>query len=156
MIIMIIMKKIILIFLIIMTLTLSSCSNKNSYTDAEIFGARAAYTISRHIGDATSFVITYIDYTEENDTKKVNANCALYYTKTEFKSFLFVLGVGEYFENKEAEGKAVYDEKTGLYMVNFGDTFIAKNEENKLDDRKILKLFNEYLKTGDGSLIGIE
>lgn len=141
-------------FLLLLPL-LASCAS-NGYGDEEVFAARAAYAISRHIGDATSFVISYIEYSESDGDVRVTADCALYYTGSDFERYVYAVGTGKYFEDKTAEGKGVYDKETGLYLLNFGDTLFNKNEENKLNEKKILELFNKFIKSGDKALLGID
>lgn len=149
-------KNVCLILLPLFILFSFTSCNSNKYTDEEIYGARAAYTISRHLGEATSFVISYIEYDDDGDNKKITADCALYYTGTNFERYVFWVGTGKYFEDKTAAGNGIYDEETGLYMLNFGDTLLNRSDDRKLNEKNILKIFNAFLKNGDKALLGIE
>lgn len=142
------------IILLCITLCLTGCSG---YSEAETFSARAAFTISRHLGSASKFNINYIEYHEEGEMRRVLADCTLFYTGNTFEKYVFIVGIGgEYFEECMADEMGILNDVTGLYIMNFGDTSYNTDPDAEVDKKVVLAIFNEYVKKGDPALLGME
>jgi hypothetical protein len=149
------MKKIIALVLICL-FTLVSCGSK--YTEAERFGAKAAYAISRHIGSAETFNISACDYYDSGTQKIFRAECNLRFAvKTgdaKYERHVYSVGTGEYFDDMFAQGKAILDDTTKLYIVDGGDFSLSNDidEKNKVNQKNVNDIFKEFLKKGDLSI----
>ncbi|MCL2020353.1 MAG: hypothetical protein FWG70_11460 [Oscillospiraceae bacterium] len=165
------MKKTVVLFttitIVAAILFLSACSS-SGFTKEERFAARANITLSARIGDfpgledVVSYVFTTIEYYEEDGAGVIRADCSVRKSNEsseEFSRYVFLLSDKLSYLESFVTDKPVdifLDEFRELYYMNLGDYVFTAEPKNFVDKESINKLSDDYHKTRDGSIIGLE
>jgi hypothetical protein len=138
--------------------TLGGCT-QTDYTDAERFCARAAFAVSRHIGDIASFRIIYAEYFKDDTIERATFDCTMRYSNNTYERRVYAVGLGELFEQAaENNLSTVLDESSRLYVLRYGNDYeIEKNESREMDVTVIYDIFDAFVKSDykDLELIGM-
>jgi hypothetical protein len=150
--------KALLVCLALATVMLGGCA-QTIYTDQERFCARAAFAVSRHIGDIASFRIIYAEYFKDETIERVTFDCTMRHSNNTYERRVYAVGLGKLFEQAaESNLSTVLDESTGLYVLRYGNDYeIEKDETRAMDVTRIYDIFDAFVKSDykDMELIGM-